>query len=354
MGLREETAKQKRVIKKQQDELNTLNKMLQTFREKNEAQANMMQEQLQELQKLTDKADDLEEEVRVLQMEKRNLEAALKDEIARRKDAEFALEKTREQLRRKTEEFNELDGNYTIAQETIRTLDRDLKIAKSNLQATEEEAMREKQAFNRQLDILTKTNKDLRAELERVETTLTAKIAELTSNLLAATTENADLRDSVGKLKQEVIDTKRAWAENVAQVRKECADEIERRGQEIYDAFAGEREMHVRRLKIQNYEIRKRDQYCTAAQDLNPLPLPEFTEDIGEGEGSEPKHAFCYACRKQVVLREEQKKRLSDIVEAGQKNVGRSPKKPGALSPIQHTPASSRRSSPNKKPRVMK
>ena len=116
--LREETKKQKKILKKQIEEITTLKKLLESFKEKNEKQVKIMQEQMGKMHEMEDKIDQLEEEIRVLTIEKKNLEAALKDEVARRKDAEYALEKTQEQLKRKTDEYDELDVRFTEAQES--------------------------------------------------------------------------------------------------------------------------------------------------------------------------------------------------------------------------------------------
>ena len=60
--------------------------------------------------------------IRILEAEKKNLEISLKDEVTRRKDAEYALERTKEELQRKTEEFALLEEQYTEALGTIETL----------------------------------------------------------------------------------------------------------------------------------------------------------------------------------------------------------------------------------------
>ena len=208
-------------------------------------------------------------------------------------------------------------------------MERDLKISQDLLASTLEKAAREKEQFERQMAKMTAKVTELKGELKRVEETLTSKISELTVSLTKATTENAHLRSEVARLQKEVEDTLRAWKENVAQVRKECAEEIERRGKEIYAAFALERETHVRRLKIQNYEIAKRDLYCVGAQDLNPLPLPEYVEMENEkGEPMTLPEAFCLKCKSQAVFEVRREKAVLDAISpSGRKSNASSPLK---------------------------
>ena len=78
--LREETKKQKKILKKQIEEITTLKKLLESFKEKNEKQVKIMQEQMGKMHEMEDKIDQLEEEIRVLTIEKKNLEAEVQEQ----------------------------------------------------------------------------------------------------------------------------------------------------------------------------------------------------------------------------------------------------------------------------------
>ena len=101
-----------------------------------------------------------------------------------------------------------------------------------------------------------------------------------------------------------------------------------------FEAFAHERETHVRRLKIQNYELAKRDLYVSIGQDLNPLPVTELQSEVDRKNPDKPflgrfspdapdaaglvhhkpgSILFCVQCRKQVVFEERKEKRLLEI-----------------------------------------
>ena len=98
--------------------------LLDSFRSKHEKQVKLAQEQMAKLHELEDTLEKLNEQIRILESDKKNLEISLKDEVGRRKDAEYALERTQEQLTRKTEEFNQLEEQYTEAMGRIDELSR--------------------------------------------------------------------------------------------------------------------------------------------------------------------------------------------------------------------------------------
>ena len=60
-------------------------------------------------------------------------------------------------------------------------------------------------------------------------------MSELSSALQTATAENTRLEAERSRLDTELKATLKKWKEDVEKVKKECAEEIERRGKEIYE-----------------------------------------------------------------------------------------------------------------------
>ncbi|CAD7953444.1 unnamed protein product [Amoebophrya sp. A120] len=323
-ALRAETKDQKKQIKRLDDELDAVTKLLDSFKAKHEKQVKVAAEQLAKLQAMEENLEKLTGKIRLLEQEKRSLEISLKDEVSRRKDAEYGLERTQEELTRKVEEFQDLSDRFDELTAKANQLQKDLLQTQKDLQTEKEERALEKQDMDKAMKKLTKKYNKLQQEYDEFEKETTAKLSDLTSKVSYLVNENETLSKRVKHLEWEVQDTIRQWHENVAQVKKEAAEELERRSKEIYSAFAAERETHLRRLKIQNYELQNRDLYVNEALDLNPLPVPEFhsvlsavEEEIGEDESGNPRKnkggLFCKACRRAVVFIDQKDKKLMEM-----------------------------------------
>eukprot|EP00392_Amoebophrya_sp_AT5.2_P015632 g15847.t1 len=326
LALRTETKEQKKAIKKLDDELDEKTKLLDSFKAKHERQVKVAAEQLQKLQQMEDTLEKMTGKIRLLEQEKRSLEISLKDEVSRRKDAEYGLERTQEELTRRNEEFQELSDKHEELVNLANGLQKELDQTKATLLREQAERAEERAESDKAMKKLMKKYKALQEEYDRFEKEMTEKVGELTSRVTYLVNQNETLTARVAHLEWEVQDTIRQWHENVAQVKKEAAEELERRSKEIYSAFAAERETHLRRLKIQNYELSNRDMYCTTALDLNPLPVPgmvtrrkgknrENGEEDGSGTEEEDggRGPYCVQCKKAVVYLEKKEKHLVDM-----------------------------------------
>ncbi|CAD7946118.1 unnamed protein product [Amoebophrya sp. A25] len=348
--LRKETKEQKKTIKHLNDELDSATKLLETFKAKHERQVKVAAEQLAKLTQMEETLDQLTSKIRMLEQEKRNLEISLKDEISRRKDAEYGLERAQEDLARKAEELAEVTQAYEETHARAEQLGKDLdntKLALVQEQEQRELERRDSEKFKKQM--VTKI-KQLEKDYAELEADMTEKVSTLTSQVTHLTGENAHLTARVAHLEWEVEDTIRQWKENVAQVKREAAEELDRRSKEIYAAFAQERETHMRRLKIQNYELSKRDLYCGEAMDLNPLPVPElFSGGIPEGDENAATSpdgvayigpggtGLCRQCKRAVVFSEEKGKHTMDLFKSPEEKP--KIKSPGRRLPMSRSPS---------------
>ena len=107
-----------------------------------------------------------------------------------------------------------------------------LKIAEETLARETERMEKERIEMERIMGAAQEQINMLKVELAQLEERMMIKVSELTSALQTATAENVRLEAERSRLEIELAATLKQWKEDVEKVKREAAEEIERRGRE--------------------------------------------------------------------------------------------------------------------------